>query len=104
MVKIGDCNEIHLVTYFDDFEQEKDNRDHFEKITDSLKDNGIDFIFKFSNTIHDRVIKTSNGWRIVMGRGLDYFQSLSGNYYQVGANDQSFRPCLETSLEFIKIK
>tara|TARA_Y100001954_G_C15809383_1_gene604340 strand:+ start:326 stop:583 length:258 start_codon:yes stop_codon:yes gene_type:complete len=73
-------------------------------IVDSLFENDIDFTFEFADTIHDRQIETSNGWRIVLDRGLDYFQSLAGNYLQIGVNDQRLRPCLERGFEFIKVK
>ena len=102
IVKIGDCNKIHLITSADDTEQENENKHAFEKIADSLFDNNIEFTFEFLETIHDRQIETSNGWRIIMGRGLDYFQSLAGNYLQIGANDQSLRPCSETGFDFIR--
>jgi ATP-dependent Lon protease len=102
IVKIGDCDKIHLITSSDDSEQEHENRHSFEKIADSLFENDIELTFEFSDTIHDRHIKTSNGWRIIMGRGLDYFQSLAGNYFQVGVSDQSLRACLETNFNFIK--
>lgn len=103
LVKIGDCKKIHLITSSDDSEQELDNKYAFDQIADSLFENEIEFTFEFSETIHDRQIETSNGWRIILGRGLDYFQSLAGNYLQIGANEQSLRPCLETSIDFIKL-
>jgi ATP-dependent Lon protease len=103
VVKTGDCKKIHLITSSDDLEQEKENINTFEQIADSLFEHGIDFSFEFSKTMHDRQIETSNGWRIVMGRGLDYFQSLAGNFFQIGANEQSLRPCLETNFDFIKL-
>lgn len=102
LVRIGDCKKVHLVTAADDVEQERENKYAFDQIADSLSDNEIGFTFEFSDTIHDRQITASNGWRIVMGRGLDYFQSLGGNYYQIGVNDQSLRPCLETGFDFIR--
>lgn len=102
LVKIGDCRKIHLVTSSDDLEQERENKYAFEQIADSLFENEIEFTFEFSETIHDRQMETSNGWRIVMGRGLDYFQSLAGNYLQIGVNDQSLRACLECGFDFIK--
>lgn len=37
-----------------------------------------------------------------MGRGLEYFQSLAGNYFQIGVSDFDLRPCLETSFDFYK--
>lgn len=103
LVGIGDCNKLHLITYADNAEQEKENKMAFQQIANSLYDNGISFTFEFSKTIHDRQIEISNGWRIVMGRGLDYFQSLAGNYLQIGVNDQSLRPCLECNFNFIRI-
>ena len=103
LVKIGDCRKIHLVTSSDDLEQEQENKYAFEQIADSLFENEIEFTYEFSDTIHDRQIETSNGWRVVMGRGLDYFQSLAGNYFQIGVNDQSLRPCLECDFDFIRI-
>ena len=104
LVKVGDCQKIHLITSSDDSEQERENKYAFEQLADSLFENEIEFTFEFSDIIHDRQIETSNGWRIVMGRGLDYFQSLAGNYMQVGVNDQSLRACLECSFDFIKVK
>lgn len=103
IVKVGDCSKIHLITSSDDQEQERENIFTFDKIADSLFENEIEFTYEFSSTIHDRRIETSNGWRIIMGRGLDYFQSLAGNYLQIGVNEQSLRPCLETNIDFIKI-
>lgn len=102
IVKIGDCKKIHLITAADDVEQESENKHTFDQIADSLFENEIELTYEFSDTIHDRQIKTSNGWRIVLGRGLDYFQSLAGNYFQIGVNDQSLRPCLETGFDFFK--
>lgn len=103
LVKIGNCKKLHLITAADDVEQESENKYAFDQIADSLYEHDIELSYEFSPTIHDRQITTSNGWRIVMGRGLDYFQSLAGNYYQIGTNDQSLRLCLETGIDFIRI-
>ena len=104
IVKIGDCNKIHLITSADDTEQEARNKYAFDQIANSLYENDVEFTVEFSETIHDRQIELSNGWRILPGRGLDYFQSLAGNYLQIGVNDQDLRPCLETHFDFIKVK
>jgi ATP-dependent Lon protease len=101
-VKIGDVEEINLVTSVDDESQKEENIQIFNQIADSLFDNQIVLMVKFSETLHDREIKLNNGWNIKMGRGLDYFQSLSGNYFQLGTNDLDLRPCLETSFNFYK--
>jgi ATP-dependent Lon protease len=100
-VKIGDVKKIILTTWADDIEQQTENQTMFDQIANSLFDNDVELEIIFSNTLHDRNIYLSNGWRITMGRGLDYFQSLAGEYFQIGANDQDLRPCLETNFDFI---
>ena len=102
MVKIGDCKKITLVTGTDDADQKKENNLIFDQIANNLFEHEIEFRYEFSEILHDREIKMNNGWNIKMGRGLDYFQSLGGNYFQVGTNDLDLRPCLETSFDFYK--
>ena len=100
LVKIGDCKKLTLITGADDEMQRQENMLVFDKLADNLFENGIEFRVRFDKNLHDREIKLSNGWGIKMGRGLDYFQSLAGNYLQVGVNDLDLRPCLETSFDF----
>lgn len=103
LVKIGDCKKLTLVTGADDEMQRQENMLAFDLLADNLFENGIEFRVQFDKVLHDREIKLSNGWGIKMGRGLDYFQSLAGNYFQVGVNDLDLRPCLETSFDFYKM-
>ncbi len=100
IVKVGDCKKLTLITGFDTMEQKDSNTLIFDKIKDSLHENGVELEVVFSTILHDREIIMSNGWSVKMGRGLDYFQPLAGNYYQVGVNDLDLRPCLETSFDF----
>ena len=102
IVKIGDCKKITLITGTDDEDQKKDNNLIFDQVANNLFEHEIEFRYEFSEILHDREIKMNNGWNIKMGRGLDYFQSLGGNYFQVGTNDLDLRPCLETSFDFYK--
>jgi ATP-dependent Lon protease len=102
LVKIGDCKKLTLVTYADDEVQRQDNLLIFQLLSDNLFENGIEFRVEFDKNLHDRELKISNGWNIKMGRGLDYFQSLSGNYLQIGVSDLDLRSCLETNFDFYK--
>jgi ATP-dependent Lon protease len=102
--KIGDVKKIKLVTYYDDEVQKEDNINIFEQIANNLFENEIEFKYEFFDKLHDREIKLSNGWNIKLGRGLDYFQSLGKNFFQLGANDLDLRPCLETNFDFYKSK
>jgi len=101
-VKVGDCKKILLITGSEDEGQLKDNTLIFDQLADNLFEHEIELRFEFNPVLHDREIKLSNGWNIKMGRGLDYFQSLAGNYLQVGVNDLDLRPCLETSFDFYR--
>ena len=102
IVKLANCKKLTLITSADDEVQKKDNILVFDQIANSLFDHDIEFRVEFSNVLHDRELKMNNGWNIKMGRGLDYFQSLGGNFFQVGTNDLDLRPCLETSFDFYK--
>jgi len=104
IVKAGNCKKLTLITGADDVEQKKTNTLLFDQIADNLYDYEIDFRFEFSEVLHDREIKLNNGWNIKMGRGLDYFQSLAGNYFQIGTYDLDLSPCLETNFDFYKVK
>lgn len=49
-----------------------------EDIQDSLAPLGIKFDFTFDNQLHDRTIELDNGWKIILGRGLDIYQKTNG--------------------------
>ena len=102
IVKEACCKKLTLITNSDDDDQKKENILVFDQIANSLFEHDIEFRVEFSEILHDRELKMNNGWNIKMGRGLDYFQSLGGNYFQIGTNDLDLRPCLETSFDFYK--
>lgn len=102
IVKEASCKKLTLITNSDDEDQKKENILVFDQIANSLFEHDIEFRVEFSEILHDRELKMNNGWNIKMGRGLDYFQSLGGNYFQIGTNDLDLRPCLETSFDFYK--
>ena len=103
VVRIGDCKKIHLITAADDESQRLENLYILEQLGNSLFDNNIELKISFNPLLHDRELKMSNGWHIRMGRGLDYFQSLSGNFFQIGVNDLDLRACLEANFDFYQV-
>lgn len=70
---------LHLVTFNDENYMEE-ARNAFCEISDSLEPQGIFFSYEFNHLIHDRSIELNNGWRIILGRGLDIFQKTNGRY------------------------
>jgi len=62
---------------------------------------GITLNIIYDEHLHDREIILSNGWRIKLGRGLDFYQRTS-NKFTIGYYDFDLRPCLETTIEIYK--
>ena len=44
-----------------------------------------------TRTIHDRSISADNGWKIMLGRGLDIFQYVSNDAFDPAVRNQEFR-------------
>ncbi len=62
-----------------------------EKIRQGVSVGGVTFEVEFDNSIHDRSIVTSHGWRIQLGRGLDIFQYASGDIFDLASRRQEYR-------------
>jgi ATP-dependent Lon protease len=61
---------IHLVT-FNSEEFLEAAKQGFSELGDSLEELGITFTYEFNDVQHDRCIEMNNGWKIILGRGLD---------------------------------
>ena len=70
-------------------------------MTESLEPLGIFFTYKFQENIHDRSILLNNGWKIVLGRGLDIFQK-TGGWYDIAEYDQEQRRCKACEVTYMK--
>lgn len=92
---------LHLVTNNSE-EFLEASRNAFEEITDSLESIGIIFTYEFTETKHDRSITLDNGWKIVMGRGLDLYQKTNG-WYDIAEYSQEKRLCRECEITFIRV-
>jgi ATP-dependent Lon protease len=53
---------------------------------------GIKFDVALDDTIHDRSIVTDTGWKIVLGRGLDIFQFVSGDAFDLAGQAPGVPP------------
>jgi len=101
LVLAGTVRQIDLVTAVDNQEQKAQVDSRLNELSDSLRDHGIEFSHIFSETIHDREIKSDTGWIIKIGRGLDVYQPPE-NWNTIGANDMALRPCLETKVDIFR--
>jgi ATP-dependent Lon protease len=91
---------LHLVTS-NNLDYIEGAKDAFEQMTYSLESIGIIFTYEFDENIHDRSIVMDNGWKIVLGRGLDIWQK-TGGWYDVNEYIQEKRLCKACETTFLK--
>lgn len=63
---------------------------------------GISFDAKFDSKIHDRSIVANSGWRINLGRGLDIFQFVSSDAFDLAGKLQQYRQVKSFSVTYIR--
>ncbi|MEU7822446.1 BREX system Lon protease-like protein BrxL [Catellatospora sp. NPDC049133] len=63
---------------------------------------GVSFDVAFDNTIHDRSIVTDTGWRILLGRGLDIFQYVTGDAFDLATKLQEYRQVKAFGVTYIR--
>ena len=93
---------VALVTKEDRGDFQQQHLLMLKDIQDGAASVGIKFNVQFDETIHDRSIRTDNGWRILLGRGLDIFQKGSGSQFDMGARRQEFRQVVAFGVTYIR--
>jgi ATP-dependent Lon protease len=63
---------------------------------------GIHFDVSFDDTIHDRSIVTDTGWKIVLGRGLDIYQYVTSDVFDLATSLQEYRQVKAFSVTYIR--
>jgi ATP-dependent Lon protease len=91
---------LHLATSNNE-EYIENAKEAFQQMSYSLESLGIIFTYEFDDYIHDRSIVMDNGWKIVMGRGLDIWQK-TGGWYDINEYIQEQRLCKANEITFIK--
>lgn len=91
---------LHLITSNNE-DYIENAKDAFEQMRYSLESMGIIFSYEFDDFIHDRSIEMNNGWKIVLGRGLDIWQK-TGGWYDINEYIQEKRVCKACELTFLK--
>jgi ATP-dependent Lon protease len=92
---------LHLVTSNNE-EFIENAKDAFEQIRYSLESMGILFSYEFDDFIHDRSIEMNNGWKLILGRGLDIWQK-TGGWYDINEYIQERRACKACEITFVRI-
>jgi ATP-dependent Lon protease len=91
---------IHLVTYNNE-EFLEAAKQGFSELGDSLEELGITFTYEFNDVQHDRCIEMNNGWKIILGRGLDIWQKTSGRF-DIAEFYQEKRLCKEFEVTVVR--
>ena len=91
---------IHLVT-FNSEEFLEAAKQGFSELGDSLEELGITFTYEFNDIQHDRCIEMNNGWKIILGRGLDIWQKTSGRF-DIAEFYQEKRLCKEFEVTVVR--
>lgn len=93
---------VKLVTKEDKGDFQQQHLLMLKDIQDGSASVGIKFNVEWDETIHDRSITTDNGWKILLGRGLDIFQKGSGSQYDMGARRQEFRQVVAFGVTYMR--
>ncbi len=94
---------FHLKTNSDNSFKEQEQKRKLEELRKNLDELNILFTYEFDETLHDRIIRTNTGWKIILGRGLDIYKD-PGSYYSPANFDQTKRKCKKTEIVFIRNK
>ena len=93
---------VILVTKEDTGDFQQQHLLMLKDIQDGAASVGIHFNVQFDEKIHDRSIRADNGWKILLGRGLDIFQKGSGSQFDIGARRQEFRQVVAFGITYIR--
>ena len=102
-VRLAKPKRIILVTNFDNELEKDEAMAKLYTIADSLKQLDVQLAIRINPRLHDREISLSNGWSIKIGRGFDIYQR-PDDWLHIGSNDLDLRPCLETSVDIVRVK
>ncbi|MEO1263221.1 MAG: BREX system Lon protease-like protein BrxL [Bacteroidota bacterium] len=91
---------LHLVTSNNEGYIEN-AKESFAQMAYSLESIGIIFSYEFDGDIHDRSIQLDNGWKIVLGRGLDIWQK-TGGWFDINEYVQEKRLCKGCEVTYVK--
>jgi ATP-dependent Lon protease len=86
-----------------DAERQEEQEGYLSDLQESLQGSGIHFTYEVTwEALHARSITTDTGWKIVLDRGLDIFQPLGENPFDLGRVSQEQRRCKPFEVTYLK--
>jgi ATP-dependent Lon protease len=92
---------LELVTSAESESHKMEIASKLDELQENLVRDRIKFEYDFQQNIHDRSIEMNNGWRVILGRGLDIFQKPEGRF-TLGFIDQTKRRCKACEVTYIQ--
>ena len=92
---------LHVNTWNEPEAMLEESKSSLDEIANSIFDSGIQLTYEFKSNLHDRTIVTNNGWKIILGRGLDIFQKTEGRL-TLAEIYQEKRQCKECEITYLK--
>jgi len=95
--------EVHLITKHSEY-QDSNQEEYFRQIENSCSKVGITFTYEIDDTIHDRYIQSDNGWKIILGRGLDIFHRFDDkDAFALENRNQRYRKCRAFEITYVRL-
>lgn len=95
---------VHLITKHSEYD-DSNQEEYFRQIESSCSAVGITFTYEIDDTIHDRYILSNNGWKIVLGRGLDIFQPFDHkDAFALTNRNQRYRKCRAFEVTYVRVE
>jgi len=100
----ADLVTVRLVTTesTDGAEKARKQLEFLSRVKEAADTAGITFDVTLEAGLHDRSIEANNGWKIVLGRGLDIFQYVSSDAFDLASRLQQFRQVKAFGVTFIR--
>jgi len=95
--------ELHVVTWNEPDEMINESTENLDEITETVFDMGIKLTYEFNPNTHDRFIQSDNGWKIILGRGLDVYQKPEGRFNIAGLR-QDKRQCKTCEITYVRVQ
>lgn len=92
---------LKVVTWNEPENMLEESQKSLEEIASSVFDSGIILNYEFNPNFHDRTIVANNGWKIILGRGLDIFQKVEGRL-NIADIYQEKRQCKDCEITYIR--
>jgi ATP-dependent Lon protease len=95
--------ELKVITWNEPDEMLRISGENLEEISESVFDMGIKLSYEFNPNQHDRYILADNGWKIILGRGLDIFLKPEGRF-NIADIYQEKRKCRATEITYLRVE